>query len=137
VAYAETVALDEGALDIDLLAASLRSDAGDLTAFVESLATKLEEAVPDRVQVQRRREGLFGPKQVRRIALDAGSTRLELLRGGRGGLETRCSRTSGGIVLKNEQVDTDAWLGALGAALADEAQRSERTRLALQRLLID
>ena len=137
MAYAGAVALDEGALDIDLLAASLRSDASDLNAFVESLATKLEEAVPDRVQVQRRREGLFGPKQVRRIALDSGSIRLELLKGERGGIETRCSRTSGGIVLKNEQVDTDTWLGELGEALADEAQRSERTRQALQRLLID
>ena len=136
VAYAEPVALDEGALDIDLLAASLRSDASDLNAFVESLATKLEEAVPDRVQVQRRRDGLFGRKQVRRIALDSGTTRLELLKG-EGGVETRCSRTSGGIVLKNEQIDTETWLGALGRALADEAQRSERTRLALQRLLID
>jgi hypothetical protein len=131
------VALDEGALDIDLLAASLRSDASDLNAFVESLATKLEEAVPDRVRVQRRRDGLFGPKLVRRIALDTGSTRLELVRAERGGIETRCSRTSGGIVLKNEQVDTDAWLGALGEALAGEAQRSAQTRQALQRLLID
>jgi hypothetical protein len=130
------VALDERALDIDLLAASLRSDASDLNAFVESLATKLEEAVPDRVQVQRRRDGMFGSKRVRRITLDAGSTRLELLRGDRGGIETRCSRTSGGIVLKNEQVDTDAWLRALGETLAGEAQRSEQTRMALQRLLI-
>jgi hypothetical protein len=137
VPYAEPVALDEGALDIDLLAASLRSDASDLNAFVESLAAKLEEAVPDRVQVQRRRDGLFGPKQVRRIALDAGSTRLELLKGEGGVIETRCSRTSGGIVLKNEQVDTEAWLAALGRVLADEAQRSDRTRQALQRLLID
>jgi hypothetical protein len=131
------VALDEGALDIDLLAASLRSDASDLNVFVESLAAKLEEAVPDRVQVQRRRDGLLGPKHVRRIALDAGPNRLELLRGEGGAIETRCSRTSGGIVLKNEQVDTEAWLDALGKALAHEAQRSERARQALQRLLID
>jgi hypothetical protein len=137
VPYADIVALDEGALDIDLLAASLRSDSSDVNAFVESLATKLEDAVPDRVRVQRRRDGLFGPKQVRRIALDAGSTRLELVRGDRGGVETRCSRLSGGIVLKNEPVDTDAWLAALGEALADEAQRNERTRRALERLLID
>jgi len=74
------VALDEGALDMDLLAASLRADSSDVNAFVESLAAKLEDAVPDRTRVERRRAGLMGPKQVRRIALDAGSTRLELLR---------------------------------------------------------
>ena len=37
---------DESALDIDLLAASLRADSSDLSAFVESLAAKLEEAMP-------------------------------------------------------------------------------------------
>ena len=120
------MALDEGALDIDLLAASLRADASDLGAFVESLATKLEEAVPGRVRVQRRREGLFGPKLVRRIALDAGTTAARAARGEGGVIETRCSRLSGGIVLKNEPIDTDAWLAALGrgAGRRGAAQRA-------------
>ena len=131
------MALDEGALDIDLLAASLRSDSSDVSAFVESLATKLEEAVPRQVRVERRRPGLFGPKQVRRIALDTDSARLELLRPELGGIETRRSRLSGGIVLKSERVDTDTWLTALGEALATEAGRSERTRQALERLLLN
>ena len=46
--------------------------------FVEALAVKLEEAVPGAVTVERRREGMFGPKLVRRIAIDAGGQRLEL-----------------------------------------------------------
>jgi hypothetical protein len=137
VPYSQAVALDEGSMDIDLLAASLRADSSDVGAFVESLASKLEDAVPDRVRVQRRRSGLLGRKLVARIALDAGSVRLELERGDRGGIETRCSRVSGGIVLKSEQIDTDAWLAALGEALATEAQRNERTRQALERLLIN
>jgi hypothetical protein len=131
------VALDEGALDMDLLAASLRADSSDVNAFVESLAAKLEEAVPDRTRVERRRAGLMGPKQVRRIALDAGSTRLELLRDDGGAVQTRCSRLSGGIVLKTEPVDTEAWIEALGQALAAEAGRNERTRQALERLLMN
>ena len=51
--------------NLDLLAASLRADTSDLRAYVESLAVKLEEAVPERVRVERRRGGLFGPKAVR------------------------------------------------------------------------
>jgi hypothetical protein len=129
------VALDEGALDLDLLAASLRADASDVNAFVESLATKLEDAVPDCTRVERRRAGLLGPKQVRRIALDAGSNRLELLRDEGGVVQTRCSRLSGGIVLKTEPLETEAWIAALGQALAAEAGRNERTRQALERLL--
>ena len=38
-------------------------------------------------------------------------------------------------MLKSEAVDTDAWLPALGEALANEAQRSQTTRQALERLL--
>jgi hypothetical protein len=136
-AYADGVALDEGALDIDLIAASLRSDSSDVSAFVESLAAKLEDAVPRRVRVERRRSGLFGPKRVRRIEVDTASVRLELLHPEIGGIETYCSRLSGGIVLKNERLDTDAWLSALGEALAAEAGQNERTRQALERLLLN
>jgi hypothetical protein len=124
----------EPGIDIDLLAASLRADAGDLGTFVEALAVKLEDAVPGAVRVERRRDGMFGPKAVRRIALDLADLRLELRRDGPS-VETRCSRLSGGIVLKSEAVDTDAWLRLLGEALARQAGRSQTTRQALERLL--
>ncbi len=125
----------DAAPDLDLLAASLRADSGDLKTFVESLAVKLEETIPGRVEVQRRRSGLRGPKAVRRIAVDAGDLRLELMAQD-GAIDTRCSRLSAGIVLKSEPLDTDAWLRALGQALVHEAGRSEATRAALARLLL-
>jgi len=125
---------DETGLDIDLLAASLRADFGDLGAFVEALAVKLEDAVPGAVSVDRRRDGMFGPKRVRRIALDAGGQRLELRTDG-AAIQTTCSRLSGGIVIKRDELDADAWLRALGEALAIQAQSSNATRQALERLL--
>ncbi len=121
-------------LDIDLVTAALRADEGDLRAFVEALAVKLEQAVPNAVLVERRRDGMFGAKRVRRIALDAAGRRLELLAGGTS-LQTRCAKLSGGIVLKSEDVPTDEWLRGLGEALADQARRSQATRQALERLL--
>jgi hypothetical protein len=122
-------------LDLDLLAASLRADSGDVGAFVESLAVKLEAAVPGRVHVERRRSGLLGAKRVQSIALDGADRRLELELAG-GVLEARASKVSGGIVLKREAVDLDSWLALLGEVLAEEARRSEATRRALERLLI-
>jgi hypothetical protein len=127
-------AQDPGGLDIDLLAAALRADTSELGTFVEALAVKLEEAVPGLVSVQRRRDGLRGPKLVRRIAVDAGEQRLELTRDG-GRIETSASRLSGGIVLKRELFATDVWLQRLGAALAEQAASSRSTRQALERLL--
>ena len=127
--------IDRPVVDMDLLAASLRAESGDLSTFVESLAAKLEDAVPGRVRVDRRRSGMFGPKAVRSITIDLGDRRLEL-RTERGVVETRCARTSGGIILKNEVLETDEWLAALSDALAAEARRSETTRKALERLLM-
>jgi hypothetical protein len=135
-AYAEAVALDDPAIDIDLLAASLRADTSDVSAFVESLAAKLEDVVPGRVRVERRRAGVFGPKLVRRIAIDAGDRRLELIAREPGAIETKLGRLSSGIVLKTETQDVDSWLAGLGEMLAAEASRSKATREALERLLI-
>ena len=125
---------DESALDLDLLAASLRADSSDLSAFVESMAAKLEEAVPGRLRVDRRRSGMFGPKTVRSLSVDLGDRRLDLRAEG-GAVQTRCARLSGGLVLKNEALDTDTWLAMLSEALAAEASRSQATRKALERLL--
>jgi len=130
------VAPEPDALDLDLVTASLRADTTDLQAFVEALAIKLEDVLPGRVRVDRRRSGLRGPKVVNRITINAGDRRLELVSDG-GALETRGARLSGGIVLKTEMLDIDAWLAAVSEALAAEAGRSEKTRQALERLLID
>jgi hypothetical protein len=50
-------------------------------------------------------------------------------------VKTSRARLSGGIVLKTEQVDTDAWLQELGRALAEQARNSQVTREALERML--
>ena len=126
---------DRSALDIDLLAASLRADSSDLGAYVESLTRTLEDALPGRVRVYRWRERMFGPKRVGKVAVDLGDRRLELKYQG-GAVQASCARLSGGIVLKNEALETEAWLAMLSEALATEAQRSETTRKALERLLI-
>jgi hypothetical protein len=136
-AYALCHVTERAAFDIDLLAASLRADSSDVGTFVEGLAAKLEEMLPGRVKVQRSRRGMFGPKLVKRIALDAGGQRLELVRSDGDAVETKLARISGGIVLKTEPLSTDAWLTTLGAALSAEAARSEQIRQVLERLLLN
>ena len=121
-------------LDIDLVAASLRSDASDTGAFLEALATKLEAALPNGIDVQRRRDGLLGPKRVARIVVDAGDRRLALEADGPA-LRATAARLSGGITLKTEELDFDVWLRSLSQSLADAARRSQTARRALERLL--
>ncbi len=128
---------ESDSLELDLLAASLRADLGDIAAFVEGLAVKLEDSLPGVVQVERVKQGFRGPRLVKRIALNAGSgERLELRREG-DRVQTLTARTSGGIVLKTEAVDIDTWLAALTTVVAAEAGRNAKTREALERLLMD
>jgi hypothetical protein len=121
-------------LDLDLLTASLRADAGDIGSYTEALAAKLEQALPRAVRVDRARDGLFGPKRVRAIAIDTGGERLALRREG-DQITTSAARVSGGIVLKTESLAFEQWLGVLSRTLAVQARESDSTRQALQRLL--
>ncbi len=123
-------------LDLDLLSAALRADLGDIAAFVESLAVRLEAALPGSVTVRRAKQGFRGPKLVGEIAVAAGDTQLLLQRDG-GGVRAARARTSGGIVLKREVIDLDTWLAELTTTVAAQAQSSERARVALQRLILD
>jgi hypothetical protein len=122
----------EPASDFDLLAASLRADATDLHAFVEALAAKLEASFPDRTRVER--GGFLGNKRIRRIECELGEDRYVVEEDG-GRVTTRRSKVVRGIALKNEELPLADWIDALSRELVGEAERSERGREALERLL--
>jgi hypothetical protein len=122
----------EGAADFDLVAAYLRADTGDLRVFVEALTSKLEQSFPGRCRV--RRAGLFGKGSVRQISVEVGEGRYQLTHAG-GAVVTRRSSVVRGISLKSDELALDEWLDSLAAEVVAEAGRSERGRLALERLL--
>jgi hypothetical protein len=123
--------------DFDLVAASLRSDAGDMHGFVEALAVRLEQALPAQTRVKRRsRRFLSGEKVVRLIEVAAGESLYALEVGDRGGVEARRSAAVRGIVLKNDPLPLDEWIDSLARDLTEQAQASEQGRLALERLLL-
>lgn len=120
----------------DLAMAGLRADGGELRISVEVLAAKLEQALPGSARVERSGGGLFGrgERRVRQVRVDLGEARYELLIEGaqvRGSRE----RVSGGISIKREQLNPDAWLAALSEDLQAQAQRSAEARMALEGLL--
>jgi hypothetical protein len=110
----------------------LRADADDLRVFVESLSTKLEQSFPGRCRVQRAR--VFGRGSVRQIRVELGDRRYELTHDD-GVVSARRSSVVRGISLKNEELGLDEWIDSLAAQVVAEAERSERGRLALQKLL--
>ena len=121
-------------MDVDLLAASLRSSSSDLATFVEVLADKLEDALPGRVQVERRGRFMSKDKRVERLQCTLGDERYLLAARG-GTVETRRAKAVRGVVLKTEALPLEQWIDALARDLAAEARTSEQARLALEQLL--
>ncbi len=121
--------------DLDLAAASLRADRGDLDAYVEGLAARLADALPGQVEVERRRTRLFGgPRRVHALRAALGDTTFSLARSGHR-LAGRREQVVRGVRIKGEDLALDAWIDALVAELGEEARSSARAREALGRLV--
>ncbi len=122
-------------MEFELLAASLRADAGDATAFLEALATKLGGALPQRTQIERG-GGLFSHAHpVRRITVRLGEWEYALVAEPSGSLLPSRTHAVRGITLKSEPLDLDQWIEELSADLADLARTSLQDQTALRRLL--
>jgi hypothetical protein len=127
---------DDEPQDLDLSAAGLRADTGDLRISVEVLASKLEASLPQCTRVQRHGGGLLGrgQKQVRELQVDLGECCYALaVQSGR--VEGFRERKVGGISIKRESLAPEEWVAALTEQLRDEAQRSAQARAALERLV--
>ncbi|MGH7640102.1 MAG: hypothetical protein ACREOL_04210 [Candidatus Dormibacteria bacterium] len=130
----ELVPTGEPQEDFDQLAAALRAEAGDLSTFLEVVASKFEGALPRRTRVEREGGMLRRRHQVRRVCLDLGELQFELAREG-GDVAARRTRVVRGITLKSEALGLDEWLHSLAQALSAQAGSSLQDRLALERLL--
>jgi hypothetical protein len=110
--------------DFDLSAAWIRRAQGDLKAFMEGFAARLEGAVPDRVLVERRRDGLFSKtSHVVKVGvqMEPNHYSLTLDAGQFSAWRTKVVR---GVALKSEQMAVPEWLAALHRdiqALAEHA----------------
>lgn len=124
---------DTDSLQIDILAGSLRADAGDMKTFVEILARKLDDTFPNRVKIQRK--GLPGrARPVVRLTLTFNESQFEL-DNNKGQVTTRRRKMVRGVALTTEELPLDTWIDQLSAVLIDEADKSQADRVALERLL--
>jgi hypothetical protein len=121
--------------DFDLDAAGLRLDSADIVLSVEVLASKLEGALPAATKVQRRRKSpLSKDQRVKELEVRLGASCFAL-RVEDGDVQAWRGREVGGISIKREPLDPQAWVLALSQELRSEAQRSSQARSALSRLL--
>lgn len=119
----------------DLAASSLRADASDSRALAEALAAKLSEALPGQTKTRRQAARFLSrDKRLERVEVQLGDETFVLSLSGERA-ETSLAKTVRGVVIKRQDLPLDAWLNALSVALGAEAERSEASRLSLERLL--
>jgi hypothetical protein len=125
----------DDALDLDMAASVLQSNATDVHIMLKVLAGQLAEVLGPRVVVERAGGLLRKSNEVKSLQVTLGD---DVLRAQVEDGAVRCSvaHSSGGIRIRSESIDLDNWLKRLLAALQQEAAHSEGARQALERIVI-
>jgi hypothetical protein len=121
--------------DLDVAAASLRSDSGDVRMLLKLLAAQLADALGERLMVERK-GGLFKKSdEVRSVRMTMADETFEATIDGTA-LVCTIGKSSGGIRIRSEKVDPDTWLKRTLTALQTEAAHSSTARQALEGIVI-
>ena len=126
--------MDES-FDLELAAASLRADHSDVRILVTVLADKLAGALGSRLEVKRSGGRFSKSDEIRSIRISMDDYLIDAEVDG-SSLQCTVGHTSGGIRIRTEKVDVDAWLARLLAVLRTEAANSQAVRLALESMVI-
>lgn len=126
--------MDEG-FSFDLSAASWRRGITDEKAYVEALATRLEQALPDKTVVEREHHLFSSEQMVRTIEVMFDTTMYRLRFDKRHGVSTERAKVVRGISLKTDAVSFDAWLSGLSEELSALAEQHDAARTAMERFL--
>ena len=133
-ALSEGAAASDGAFDLSMAVSQLASNNTDVRIMLTVLVSQLADVLGDRIVVER--AGRFRKSdEVRSVRVSLGEDTLEAVVEG---ATVRCTigHSSGGIRIRSQQVGMDEWLTRLLSALQSEAANSERTRAALENLVI-
>lgn len=125
---------DDG-FDLELAAASLRADGSDVRILVKALVDQLADALGTRLEVQRSGGRFRRSDQIRHLRITLGDDEFDAEVDD---TVVRCAvgHSSGGIRIRSEKVDLDAWLARLLTALQAEAAHSQAVRQALENIVI-
>jgi hypothetical protein len=122
--------------DFDLSMAWYRKAQGDLRAFIEAFATRMNGALPGRVRIERRRDGLFSrTSHVVKVTI-ASDPEIYILSLDDNRLSAQRAKAVRGVTLKSEAMDFPEWLAALNADLQLLAERTGAAHTVLHDFLM-
>ncbi len=129
------MASSDDSTELALAAATLRSNGSDVQALLRALASGLADALGDRIETTFAGGRLRKSRDIAGVRISIGDEQFEA---DADGSRLRCgaAHLSGGIKIRSETLDVDQWITRLVAALANEAERSDSARRALEHLVI-
>lgn len=108
----------------DLDAAVLRRSETELRAFMEALAVRLDGALPGRVSIDRRRDGMFSKtSHVARLTL-RGDRAVYELACDRGRLDATRAKLVRGVVISSSSISPQDWLAEVKGEVQALAERA-------------
>jgi hypothetical protein len=124
----------DSAFDLSMAVSQLASNDTDVRIMLKLLVAQLADVLGDRMVVERAGR-IRKSDEIKSVRVTVGDDTLEAVVEG---ATVRCTigHASGGIRIRSQQVGMDGWLTRLLSALQSEAANSERTRLALENLVI-
>lgn len=124
----------DAALDLSMAVSQLSSNGTDLRIMLKLLVAQLADALGDRITVERAGR-LRKSDEIKSVRITLGDDTLEALVDG-GSVRCSIGHSSGGIRIRSEEVGMEEWLTRLLSTMQSEAAHSERTRLALENIVI-
>jgi hypothetical protein len=126
---------EDQSFDLSMAVSELASNSTDARIMLKLLAAQLADALGDRLVVERAGGRFRKSDEIKSVRVALGNDSLEA---DVQGPAVRCTigHSSGGIRIRSEQVDMQTWLTRLLSTLQAEAATSEKTRVALENIVI-
>lgn len=125
----------DDSFDLEMAAASLRADITDMHILLKVLVDQLKETLGDRLHIERAGGRFRKSDEIKSVQITMGGDHFDAVVNG---LDLVCTigHASGGIRIRNDQVDVGTWIARLLAALQVEAAHSQTARQALENIVI-
>lgn len=127
---------EDPAMQVDILAAALRSDKKESLSTVEFLAKKFETILPEQTTVVRGGWLLSSDKPVKELKIIFDDFQYQLTVEKHGAVNAREMKLVRGVVLKTREISLDEWINSVARSLSEFAQKNSQTRDALTTFLI-
>jgi hypothetical protein len=126
----------EQALNLDLLAASLRADKAEATQLLETLSKILLAAVPEHTKVERGGWMLSKDRPITEVTVNFEDQEYQIVRGKHGAFSGRVRKSVRGVVLRTSDISLDECFKSILRELESLAVNNAKARAALNKLVL-